>query len=565
MGSWMSRRRFLKSTATTLSSLFVSQPAFSTPPRAARGIKLSDEHNAAVRWRRRIVVQDDPNNFDPHDLLGIDFERWLAYRFNYADQLGSQIDGFCWDIGFGENQAVYRSGLLRPVQIPGLQKWRDQGIDLVEGLVQACRKRKLEVFWNHRVNEIDRNADGNGSEMNVIEPIKKAHPDWLIRSWWWQGLWNYAIPDARNYRLQILTELASSYEFDGIQLDFSRHVPCLPPGHQWELREGVTEYVRQARMMLLELEKKRGRPYLLSVKIPESLQGCRIDGFDVEVWARENLIDVFTLGDRSIDIDLAAFRSIVSGKNIMLQPCLDDHHATDGYKFPSVDFFRGVFGNWWRQGANSVMTFNWSCAPPEVANRIGSEPGPKSHGLAYQCVGSIETLRYKDELFVVQRRGGYPWSEGYFNRNDFAQLPVDLANEGTPVSLTIDIRDQFESEMVKNIALSLILYGAYEGDSIKVTLNGSALESPKADLSWKDPQIFSPNPQPSSGRNFYRIDPDQRLMKLEFSARPAFFHVGHNEVNVYISERKSFPAATNIRIEKLEVLVQYTAAPLSAN
>jgi hypothetical protein len=487
----------------------------------------------------------------------MNFDQWVAYRFNYADQHGSQIDGFCWDIAFGGNQAVYKSRLLRSVQIPGLQKWRDQGIDPVEGLIQACRKRKLEAFWNHRVNEVDREANGGGLQMMAIEPVKKMHPDWLIRSWWWQGFWNYAVEDARNYRLQILKELASNYEFDGIQLDFSRHVPCLPPGHQWELRKGVTEYVRQARLLLLSLEKKRGRPYLLLAKVPETLAGCHIDGFDVEVWARDGLVDVLVLGDRSIDVDLSGFRRVISGTSVMLQPCLDDHHATDGYKFPPTEFFRAVFSNWWAQGADSVMTFNWSCAPPEVAKSIGSEPGPISHQEAYRCVGSTETLKFKNKLFVVQRRGGYPWAEGYFNRNDVAQLPVELANEGTPISLTLDIRDEFAFEKVKQVSLSLVMFGAYDGDAFQVTLNGFVLKDPSQDFKWKDPQIYSPKLQPPSGRNVYRVDPGQRLMKLTFNPPPEQFREGTNVVKVHIAARQSYPATETIHIEKLEVALQY--------
>ncbi|MHC4537796.1 MAG: hypothetical protein ACYS6K_28020, partial [Planctomycetota bacterium] len=79
-----------------------------------------------------------------------------------------------------------------------------------------------------------------------------------------------------------------------------------------------------------------------------------------------------------------------------------------------------MFGNWWQQGADSVVTFNWSNAPPEVCQEIGANPGPLSHRQAYHEVGSPETLAYKDKVFAVERRGGYPWAEGFFGRNDTA-------------------------------------------------------------------------------------------------------------------------------------------------
>ena len=166
----------------------------------------------------------------------------------------------------------------------------------------------------------------------------------------------------RQITVESLREVAERYDFDGIQLDFARHVPCLSLGRQWELRYHVTDLVRSVRRMLLEVERKRGRPFLLAAKVPQNLKGCRIDGFDVEVWAAENLVDIFTLGSRSMDVDLASFRRITAGRNIKLQPCFDDHHTTDGYRCVPIEVLRGVFANWWQQAAGK--------------KRRGKEPAP---------------------------------------------------------------------------------------------------------------------------------------------------------------------------------------------
>jgi hypothetical protein len=553
MKNWLSRRWFLQSASATV-SLRSTRP-FAILHGAEATIELSKDHIAAVNRRRRVVVQEDPVLSDPLK-PGISFEQWRDYLFNYADERNSQIDSFFWDIGSGD-WAIYRSKLLPVSEIPIVKHWRDQGIDFVQLLIQECRKRKIEAFWNQRTSEVDMPADGVGLEMEMMNPVKKAHPDWVIRSWWWQGLWNLSNPGARQYRLQVLQELAANYEFDGIQLDFARHVPCLPPGRQWELREGVTEYVRQARLILLDLEKKRGRPYLLAVRVPESLHGCHLDGFDVAVWAQQNLVDIFTLGERSSDVNLADFRRILAGKNIKLQPCLDDHHATDGYRSPPVEFLCGVFGNWWQQGADSVVTFNWSCASPGVASAIGAKPGPISHRQAYQCIGSAETLRDKDKIFTVQRRGGYPWAEGYSCRNDFAALPVVLANEGTPTALTIEVCDPLHATAVKDIELSCILFGVSKGDQLEVKLNGMNLDHGAQDFGWKDAQIFTPKPQPASGGGPYEVDPKQRLMKLTLTPHLAQFRLGRNDVSIRIVDRIPYKPGANIQVEKLEVAVKY--------
>ncbi len=163
--------------------------------------------------------------------------------------------------------------------------------------------------------------------------------------------------------------------------------------------------------------------------MPQNLPGCGVDGFDVRAWAEQRLVDVLTLGSRSMDVDVEGIRAAV-GSDIQLQPCFDDHHATDGYRYGPIEFLRGVFANHFQRGANSVVTFNWSIGRPEVAKSVGAEIGPLAHQAAYQEVGDLQTLAGKDKFFAVERRGGYPWADGFFNRNDTAPLPLQLSDDG---------------------------------------------------------------------------------------------------------------------------------------
>ena len=172
--------------------------------------------------------------------------------------------------------------------------------------------------------------------------MKEAHPDWLIHTWNANGYWNFAIEGVHEYKLSILREAAENYDFDGIELDFARVCPVLPPGHQWEYRDRLTEFIRATREMLLEIARKRGRPLLLAARVPENLEGCHFDGIDAETWAQEELLDIFVMGCRSFDVDIAAFRRITAGTNIKLYPCIDDHHASDGYQWPPIEVMRGV-------------------------------------------------------------------------------------------------------------------------------------------------------------------------------------------------------------------------------
>jgi len=553
----VTRRGFLKTTYAGLAG------ALACPAIAVSGddnaVELSPEHLRAVNRRRRIVVQ-----YDCHGQMGLDIDQWIAYRFHYADQPGTQIDALWWDLGRLGN-VVYPSKLLTPfVNHAGFKKWSDQGIDLVGRLVEETRRRNLECFWHHRMSEVDLSRDGKGAAWkDPPDPLKQAHPDWTVKCWWPHGLWDFSVAEVRQITMESLREVAERYDFDGIQLDFARHVPCLPLGRQWELRHHVTELVRSVRQMLLQVEQKRGRAFLLAAKVPRNLKGCRIDGFDVEVWAAENLVDIFTLGSRSMEVDLAAFRRITAGRNIKLQPCFDDHHTTDGYRYAPIEVLRGVFANWWQQGADSVCTFNWSNAPPEVQQELEDDylPGPHAHQQAYHEVGSPDTLQFKDKVFPVERRGGYPWAEGYFNRNDDAPLPANFSRDGQPTQLELRISDDLAAcvDRLERALLRTVWFGANDDEVIAATLNGVALPLLERDPDWKDAQIFSPRPQPASGGSgIYKVNPSQRLLRLDFTVDPRVCRPGENLVQLRLASQPKQPAASTIALQKLELHVQYT-------
>ena len=78
-----------------------------------------------------------------------------------------------------------------------------------------------------------------------------------------------------------------------------------------------------------------------------------------------------------------------------------------------------------------------------------------THRQAYQEIGDSDSLKHKNKIFVVQRRGGghgttvipnpEDWSTPrfmYFNTNMFGQLPAPLDNDGkVDILLTVAVAD----------------------------------------------------------------------------------------------------------------------------
>lgn len=475
--------------------------------------------------------------------------------FSYVDEPGSQIDAIWWDIGGCATGAAYPSKVVSREAAPLVQQWLREGLDWVAELVKETRRRKREVFWNHRISEVD--ILPGGGHAKQPDPLKLEHPDWVVpASWWPHGMWNLAVKGLREHKVALLRELATRYDLDGIQIDFARHVPVLPVGRQWELRGHVTEFMRMTRRMLLEVARQRGRPFLLAARVPQTLDGCRADGFDVKTWAEQWLVDVLTLGSRTMDAAVEGLRAAV-GRAVQLQPCFDDHHATDGYRYASIEFLRGVFANHFQRGADSVVAFNWAIGTPEVARLVGGEIAPLTHQTAFKEVGDRRTLAGKDKMFAVERRGGYPWAEGFFNRNDTAPLPAPLASDGRSAEFALRISDSPNAANA-SVMLRCILFRATEKDEFAIRMNGVPLSINLRDAEWKDAQIFSPAPTPASGgKGQYRVNPKQRLLCLDCHVPRGAWRRGPNRVEIRVTSRGASPTGDSIQLEKLEAHLRY--------
>lgn len=522
---------------------------------------MNSIHLAALDRRRQLVLQEDANV--PFEAFRLPFDRWLDFRFRHVDAPGSQIDGIWWDIGFAEDTyACYESRILPRVRLEGFDDWCSLGIDWPGELVRTCHARGLEAFWNNRVCPVDfpqpmsiglRIPHNHPSRIN---PVKQAHPDWVIPCWWPQGLWNLAVADVRQRKVAILRELLERYPLDGIQLDFARHTPCLPIGREWELRHHVTAFVTMVREMMLEVEKRTGHARLLAVRIGETVEGNHRDGFEVERWTGDGLVDILTLGGRTISIDVAGFKEIARGLPVRLCACFDGHHTTDGYYFPDMDYYRAVFRNFHLQGVDTISLFNWACAPPEAYDEFGLPGMMKcaSHSEAVKCAGDPATLG-GNRLYTVERRGGYPWAQNFVYRNDDRPLPCNM-----PCTVPFDIFDDVAGDhSVESTALYVVIRKAVPTSYPRVCLNGQLLPETARNADWKDGQIYGDKPQPSSGAaSVYAVeDPQQHLLRLEFAVNPHICRPGRNEVSVVPDETSPGKDDGRPIVEKVELAVRF--------
>jgi len=272
-------------------------------------VQLTKSHIEASDRQRRIILHHDvigPSVLSTPWKKPVDqLDEIVDYFMQpYESEVAEHVDSVFYEWGEGY-PAMWPSKIVRRAKIE-FPRWWEAGIDPVEVLVRETKKRNREVFFTYRLNGSDVEGDSEYADWK-LSSIKRQHQDWLIKAPWDFYYWDFTFQGVRDYKVSILREMAEIYDVDGLQIDFTRSPIVLPPGQQWKNREHLTNFMRQLRSTVQEVARKRGRPLLLAVRIPENIVGCHFDGIDVETWGRENLVDLLVPGCGAAEIDIPAF------------------------------------------------------------------------------------------------------------------------------------------------------------------------------------------------------------------------------------------------------------------
>tara|TARA_Y100000310_G_scaffold281098_1_gene301363 strand:+ start:3780 stop:5312 length:1533 start_codon:yes stop_codon:yes gene_type:complete len=446
---------------------------------------LSKAHIEAVHRVRRVILNYDSIAFQMPHLEGGEL---IDSMFGAADLPNSRIDSIFWNWGEG-NFVLYKSKILEPYDFGRYPRWLEEGFDPIGLCHKGAKERGLESFFSLRINGSDSDRFENNRHQVDIPKFKREHPEYCIYGEWSQKgrtspLHDFSRQEVRDYKVKILKEVLDLYDFDGIEIDYARVCPVLPPGQQWTMRDELTKFQKQLREAVQEKAAKRNHPILIAVRIPETIAGCHWDGIDIESWVRSELVDILCVGCRSFEVEHRAWLALENGHHVEIYPCIDDIHASDGYRNPPIEVFRGVFANWMHQGFQGIQTFNFQNSDPHaesITDKLDQWLTRQwtCHKRVYEELSDAKFMAGK-KTYVIQRRLGghagliqsFPWNWKtprwcYSNTNMEAQLPAKLhANEDQDVFLHMYVAS-FDSGALW-IELS-------EPEEIVVRLNGVRL------------------------------------------------------------------------------------------
>lgn len=243
--------------------------------------------------------------------------------------------------------------------------------DPTPAVAEFCRRNDIEIVGSLRMNDCH---DAFGMPFpKLAYPLKVEHPEMLIgeesqrggpddglAAAMWSGL-DYAHEKVRADRLWWIENSAKNYDLDGLDLNFFRMPWLFKLGEEEKNIPLMTGFLRQARKRLDEISRLRGRPLLLGVRIPGTLEACLRMGIDIETWLREGLIDRLLTGGGYVCYSTPAEELVALGHRyeVPVYPCIN----CPGSSQLGNGNLRAAASNLWWAGADGIYLWNFHYLP----------------------------------------------------------------------------------------------------------------------------------------------------------------------------------------------------------
>ena len=485
----------------------------------------------AAGRQRRIIFNNDGNepvylctSTAPEELL----------RHRTAALAGSQVDSlfYCtWSSGFGlfthgtKVGQVFstKEALFSKNMTPELLA---AGTDPLRVMVDFGHKNSMEVFWSFRLNDThDGSSAAYGPVMFRANKLKTEHPEWLISTPDVRpkfGAWSavdFTREEIRDLAFRYVEEVCQNYDVDGVELDFFRHPVFFKRAAMTGTecndaeRTLMTGLMQRIRTMTEKEGLKRGRPILVAMRLPDSVEYCRAVGLDLEKWLADGLMDLFIpsgyfqLNDWSYSVSLGRKHGV------KVYPSFDESRVKDPESQKlrrAVGTYRGRALNAWQAGADGIYLFN--------------SFNPNSP--LWRELGSREMLQKLDQDYFASVRGLGAAAGGTYPHAGFMRIP-DL-NPARPIPITKDapakvrflVGDDYAArpeDSQPKIRLRLQFKQPIEANDAAVSLNGTPLSAGGVNGQW-----------------------------LEFDVQAKALKAGANEVTVRLQKAPAPQALTDL-------------------
>lgn len=467
--------------------------------------QLRAARKEASHRQRRVIFNNDGN--EPiYNCTDTTAEGLLRHRT--SPLLGSHVDSifYCtWSSGFGMFTHDTKVGYVFKTKEDLFSKnmiteMLAAGTDPLKVMVDFGKKNNIEIFWSLRMNDThDAGLSGYGPVMFRANPLKLAHPEWLISApdkrpkfGGWSAV-DFTRPEIRDLVVKYVEEVCQNYDVDGVELDFFRHPVFFKRAAMSgtvcndDERAMMTEMMRRVREVTEKAGLKRKRPILVAIRVPDSVSYCRNSGLDVEAWMQKDLVDLLMASGY---FQLSNWEeSVALGKkyDVRVYPSLDESRVRDAQAKKmrmSAEAYRGRVLAAHQAGMDGAYLFN-SFNPNNIIWRELGDPTKlvmQDHdyfasirGVGAAAGGALPHQKYQTVATLnpgakIRIEPGKTAEVNFYSGTDPSKLNV-------AVSPKIDLRLQYDGGDPKNL---------------RVQFNGEELKGGKQEQNWIEYQV-SPN------------------------------------------------------------------------
>lgn len=475
-----------------------SLPSIASEPGVKAGKSMKEQRQEAANRRRRIIMNNDGAEPVMH-MRSPSAQEFLDKRT--TPLVGTQVDsifycprcsGFGMFTYFTKVGEIFttREGRYEHNQMEALLR---EGIDPLQVIVEFCKQNKLEIFCSFRMND---NHDGTSADYAPLifraNKFKNAHPELLLGTREKRpkfGAWaavDYGRPEIRELAFRFAEEVCKNYDVDGIELDFFRHIVYFKSTSRGEVatdaeRAAMTDLLTRIRTMADEVGKERGRPILIAVRVPDSVEYCHAVGLDLDRWLSEDLVDLympagtFQLNDWDYSVSLARKHGV------KVYPSLDDARGkdADGKSLRMTNLaYRGRAANVWAAGADGLYLYNFAgyVGAPALLNELGSP----------EMLARLDKDYVPAARGVVRTSGGNLPNESYRHCETLNPDHPKKVAPGNSVSARLMVGEPLDHQSPDNFLLRLRVRGVVDAAAIKVSVNGQLVQTKAAGDDWFD-------------------------------------------------------------------------------
>jgi len=249
-------------------------------------------------------------------------------------------------------------------------------------------------------------------------------------------------------------------------------------------RDMLTEFQRQLRKMTREYAEKRNRPLLLAVVVPETVEISRDAGIDIEVWLKEQLVDMVIAGNGYVPFStsMATLQMVELGHKygVPVYPQINANTG-DGLFKRNIEVWRAAGMNFWSTGGDGICLFNLI--------DMDGEAGKMTRRILTE-IGDPAKIARQDKLYAADidlETAGYGFGDVrfYMYRQNLVPMPLALPGSYVEFSVGDNLQGAAKEGILSELKLRLLIEGLAASDTLSLNFNGKTLGGKQADAAFK--------------------------------------------------------------------------------